>query len=244
MPSEETSTSEALLGRNASGTATELIRIAIVDGRLQPGARLKEKDLAEMLGISRTPVREALLLLQAEGLVEAAPNRGATVKAYTEQELADLYDLRALLEGYAARRAASRIGAAQLEVLQQSLEEFDDARLAQDRQAISAANLRFHFTIVEASGADRLAKVVRSAVEVPLVYRSFYLFSEEETELSEIMHRRIAAALAAGDAERAELLMKEHIFEGRDQLLAHLREQHAVKATPRRRRRGPGGSAG
>src|SRR4051794_41593164 len=92
------------LVRNASVAATELIREAIVDGRLEPGRRLKEEELARELGISRTPVREALLMLQAEGIVDAIPNRGAVVRVHTPEDLDDLYQLRALLEGYAARR--------------------------------------------------------------------------------------------------------------------------------------------
>jgi DNA-binding GntR family transcriptional regulator len=238
MRGEEPSADEQVPARNAGGVATELIRHAIAEGRLQPGERLKEKELAEMLGISRTPVREALLLLQAEGLVDAMPNRGATVKAYTEAELADLYELRALLEGYAARRAASRITEGQLAILRETLTDFAAARHRNDREEIFRVNLRFHYTIVEASGVARLANLVRATIELPLVYRSFYLFSPAETELSEGMHRRVTSALTAGDAERAELLMKEHIFEGRDHLLGHLREQHAVKSPRRRARRG------
>ena len=99
----------APLVRNASAAATELIREAIVDGRLPPGQRLKEEELARELGISRTPVREALLILQTEGLVDAAPNRGAVVRSHDADDLEDLYQLRALLEGYAARRAAANI---------------------------------------------------------------------------------------------------------------------------------------
>src|SRR5207247_11200915 len=97
------------LVRNASVAATELIREAIIEGRLAPGQRLKEEELARELGISRTPVREALLMLQAEGLVDAAPNRGAVVRSHDADDLEDLYQLRALLEGYAARRAAAHI---------------------------------------------------------------------------------------------------------------------------------------
>src|SRR5579864_4506652 len=96
----------APLVRNASAAATELIREAILDGRLEPGARLKEEELARELGISRTPVREALLVLQAEGLIVAEPNRGASVRRHDAEDLHDLYQLRALLEGHAARRAA------------------------------------------------------------------------------------------------------------------------------------------
>src|SRR5216110_3821907 len=86
------------LVRNASVAATELIREAIVDGRLVPGERLKEEELARELGISRTPVREALLVLQAEDLVVATPNRGATVRVHDAKDLQEQYELRALLE--------------------------------------------------------------------------------------------------------------------------------------------------
>jgi len=102
------------LSRTAAAAAADLIRQAIVDGRVPPGHRLKEEELAQQLGISRTPVREALLVLQSEGLVEAAPNRGATVRAYDTADLEEMYELRALLEGHAAGRAASRVTPDQL----------------------------------------------------------------------------------------------------------------------------------
>src|SRR5438067_4229529 len=115
----------APLVRNASAAATELIREAIIDGRLPPGQRLKEEELARELGISRTPVREALLVLQTEGLVDAAPNRGAVVRSHDGDDLEDLYQLRALLEGYAARRAAANITVASLADLRASCERFE-----------------------------------------------------------------------------------------------------------------------
>src|SRR6516162_7205711 len=116
---------EAPLVRNASAAATELIREAILDGRLPPGQRLKEEELARELGISRTPVREALLILQAEGLVDAAPNRGAVVRSHAAADLEDLYQLRALLEGHATRRAAANITQAAVEGLWASCDRFE-----------------------------------------------------------------------------------------------------------------------
>src|SRR5947199_10401231 len=113
------------LVRNASVAATELIREAILDGRLEPGRRLKEEELARELGISRTPVREALLMLQAEGLVVSTPNRGAMVRVHDAEDLDDLYQLRALLEGHATRRAATRISEQEIEALRESCERFD-----------------------------------------------------------------------------------------------------------------------
>src|SRR3982750_741569 len=117
--------SDEALVRNASVAATELIRNAIIEGRLEPGRRLKEEELARELGISRTPVREALLVLQAEDLVVASPNRGATVRVHDARDLKEQYELRALLEGLATRRAAERITKDEVELLRESCVRFD-----------------------------------------------------------------------------------------------------------------------
>src|SRR5216683_3073383 len=136
------------LVQNASVAATELIREAILDGRLEPGSRLKEEELARELGISRTPVREALLILQAEGLVDAAPNRGAVVRSHDADDLEDLYQLRALLEGYAARRAAANISEAAVAGLRASCERFESL-IESDVQELVKENLLFHNVILD-----------------------------------------------------------------------------------------------
>jgi DNA-binding GntR family transcriptional regulator len=210
------------LVRNASGAVTELVRRAIVDGVVAPGDRLKEEELARELGISRTPVREALLILQAEGLVDAAPNRGATVRTHSAAELEELYELRAVLEGYAARRAASRITEAGIEELLSSCERFaalDEGRV----EEIVAENARFHGIILDAAESPRLAGMVRSVVALPLVYRAYTYYSPAQTAISAHYHRQIATALERRDGERAELVMKEHVYEARDVLVAHVR---------------------
>jgi DNA-binding GntR family transcriptional regulator len=211
------------LVRNASAAATGLIREAIVDGRLVPGERLREEELAAELGISRTPVREALLVLQTEGLVDAAPNRGAAVRAHDAADLDDLYQLRALLEGYAARRAASRITPEQIASLWASCERFD-AIGDRDVRELVKENLLFHNTILEAAGSARAASMARKVIELPLVYKSYIWYSPDQKRISAHYHRLVTKALEAGDAERAELVMKEHVFEGRDILVAHVRE--------------------
>ena len=208
------------LTRTASAVAAELIRAAILDGRLEPGQRLKEEELARELGISRTPVREALLVLQTEGLVEGAPNRGAAVRAYDDADLDDLYQLRAVLEGFAARLAAARISAEQVERLRASCERFAALRAAEDVDELVAENLVFHDTILEAAGSERLTALVRGVVQLPLVYRSYHWYSPEQRLISDHYHRQLAAALAGRDAERAEMVMKEHVLEARDFLIA------------------------
>jgi DNA-binding GntR family transcriptional regulator len=216
---------EALV-RNASAAATELIRGAIVDGRLAPGERLKEEELARELGISRTPIREALLMLQAEGLVDAMPNRGATVRAHSAEDLDDLYQLRALLEGFAARRAASRLSEQDVAELWASCDRFDGLG-ADDVREIVKENLHFHHTILTGAGSRRLVQMARKTIELPLVYKSYIWYSPDQQRISAHYHRQIARALAARDGERAEMIMKEHIFEARDHLVAHVRDLEA-----------------
>jgi DNA-binding GntR family transcriptional regulator len=219
------------LARTASSTAAEMIRQAIMDGRLPPGQRLTEERLARELGISRTPVREALKVLQSEGLVDAAPNRSATVRAYEPGDLEDMYQLRALLEGYAARRAAGRLSDEKLLALRASCERFEAMSPADDLREVVRENFVFHNMILEAAGSTRLSGMVRQVVELPLVYKSYVWYSPEQARISQHYHRQITRALERRDAERAELVMKEHVLEARDVLIAHIEEG---------RRTGPG----
>ena len=211
------------LVRNASAAATELIREAIIDGRLAPGQRLKEEELARELGISRTPVREALLMLQAEGLVDAVPNRGAVVSSHDAEDLEDLYQLRALLEGHAARRAAMNVTHETIADLWASCERFEGLADGDVKELVKE-NLVFHNTIVEASGSKRVAQLVGKLIELPLVYRSYIWYPPQQRQISLHYHRQIARALEARDGERAELVMKEHVFEARDLLVARVRD--------------------
>jgi DNA-binding GntR family transcriptional regulator len=213
----------APLVRNASAAATELIREAIIDGRLPPGQRLKEEELARELGISRTPVREALLILQTEGLVDAEPNRGAVVRSHDAGDLEDLYQLRALLEGYAARRAAANVTEATIADLSASCERFE-ALIDGDVQELVKENLFFHSTILDTARSRRVAEQIRKVIELPLVYRSYIWYSVDQRRISAHYHRQITKALESRDGERAELVMKEHVFEARDVLVSHVRD--------------------
>ena len=219
------------LGRNASAGAAELIRQAIVDGRVVPGQRLKEEELAQQLGISRTPVREALLVLQTEGLVEASPNRGATVRSYEVSDLADMYELRALLEGNAASRAATRIDAAALESLHESCARFETLVGGSDVTRLVAENALFHETILAAADSERLADMVRQVVAMPLVYKSYIWYSPEQAAASYHSHRQLTNALERRDPSRAEFIMREHVYEARDVLAQHLAAE-SVETVP------------
>lgn len=208
----------------------ERLRHLILTGEYGPNERLIEEQLAERLGVSRTPIREALTMLEAEGLVEIAPNRGAMVASFGVEEVWDIYDLRAVLEGYAARRAADRIKGAELGRMREltvEMEGLSDRGFAQHEEEIRllvTLNNEFHGIIVEASRNRRLRRLIRRTVEVPLVFKSFFWYTPHERVISNHYHRQILGALEAGDGERAEIVMREHIYEGRDFVIKALSE--------------------
>ncbi|HSK84095.1 MAG TPA: GntR family transcriptional regulator [Rubrobacter sp.] len=207
----------------------ERLRALILTGEYGPDERLIEEQLAERLGVSRTPVRQALTMLEAEGLVEITPNRGATVCSFSIEDVWDIYDLRAVLEGHAARRAAGRIERRELERLRELAREmeglpgqFDDHE--EEIRALVALNHKFHGTIVEASRNRRLERLINRTVEIPLMFKAFYWYTSHERTISNHYHRQILEALENGDADRAEIIMREHVYKGRDFVIRALKE--------------------
>jgi DNA-binding GntR family transcriptional regulator len=211
---------------NSSDVAADLIRQAILDGELAAGTRLKEDELAARLDVSRTPIREALRRLEVEGLVVHEAKRGAAVRAYSAAELDDMYRLRALLEGYAARRAAERMTPDMLEQLRASCARFD--RLASRKRVpirdLARENMIFHECVMQAADDQRLADMVRSVIHLPLVYRAYVWFTDDEKRASASYHERLVEILAAGDADGAARLMEEHVLRAREGLARALQQ--------------------
>lgn len=208
--------------------AYEQIRQAIVEGRYPPGQRLIEQRIAEEFSLSRTPVREALRRLEAEGLVLSEPNRGAIVRSMSTDDVADLYGLRARLEAYGAELAAVRNQEADIERLDAGITDFERALkgtfadpLDQVR-AVDAANREIHHAILGAARHERLSQLLERTVDVPLVFQAFRHFEPTETERSHLFHQLLRDAIVAGDAQRASALMYEHVLQGRDVLVAHI----------------------
>jgi DNA-binding GntR family transcriptional regulator len=202
----------------------EQLRRGLVEGRYPPGTRLVEQRLAEELAVSRTPVREALRRLDAEGLVVLERNRGAQVPAPTAAEVADLYDVRSRLEAYAAELAAQRRTDEDLAAIDAAVEAFDAAvtgagkpTLARVRR-LDAANAAFHGALLDAAHHTRLRQLVGRTVDVPLVFQALRRFGPSELARSSLFHHLIRDAVAAGDPVRASRLMIEHVLQGRDAL--------------------------
>ena len=146
-------------------------------------------------------MREALLILQTEGLVEALPNRGATVRSYELPDLEDMYELRALLEGNAARRAATRIDADALRRLHESCARFEKLVGGADVDQLVGENALFHDTILAAADSERLSGMVRQVIAMPLVYKSYIWYSPEQAAASYHSHRQLTNALERRDPE-------------------------------------------
>jgi DNA-binding GntR family transcriptional regulator len=189
------------------------IRRAILEGRLEPGEILREEQLARELGTSRTPVREALIELRNEGLVEAQQTRRAVVRAYTAEELHDIYGLRAALEAHAGRLAAERATPATVAELAASIERFHElaAAPADDVNGLVTENLVFHGLIADATGVPRLKKMIDQVMVIPKRYRAYAAYVPEHRATVEREHAAIAAAIRDGDGAAAARLMDEHV---------------------------------
>lgn len=194
-------------------------------GALKPGQRLKEAEIADLLSISRTPIRHAIQTLEKEGLIETIPHRGARVSSYAASDLEEMYDLRALLEGRGAELAAGRINASQLAILNASCDRFDRLSAGDDVDALVAENMLFHQTILEAAGSDRLAAMLRMVVVVPMVYQAYVWFSADDKHCSERAHRDLVEALSARDAPAAGLIMRKHLLDSREVLITRMRDE-------------------
>ena len=158
--------------------AYEFIHDAIVNARYAPGAHLKEEELSNTVGVSRTPVREALRRLANEGLVAFSKNQGTFVEKFTDEDVEEIFQLRAMLEAYGARRAAARIGddaIAQLESLTEDLEALRHAKRDADYvPRFNQLNADFHRVILDAAQSGRLEAMLDTIFDIPLILMKHY----------------------------------------------------------------------
>jgi DNA-binding GntR family transcriptional regulator len=202
---------EVVDNTSASRRAEDRLRDEIVNGRLQPNERLIESDLARFLGVSRTVVRAALVRLEHEGLVEHERNRGSRVRFVELSEAVEIQEVRAVLEGLAARLAAQRATPEDVESLLSILADMQRLREADDLLGVSNENAKLHRRLLEISGhatASRLIATLNSQI-VRFQYRTILL--PGRGELSAAEHDAIVDAIAAGDGDAAEDAMRAHL---------------------------------
>lgn len=179
------------------------LRQLILNGTLSPGERIFETGLAEQLGVSRTPLREALRELETEGLVQLSARRGAIVAALSADQMHEEFLIRATLEGLAIRLAAPRLQARQFQQLERELESMQRALARGQRASFQQHHQRFHMTLFEAAQSPRLVRMLINLLEASERYEQLEL-SHDVLHADEIgHHRELFELLRSGDGERA-----------------------------------------
>jgi len=199
------------------------LRRQLADGTYPPGAHLREEDLALHLGVSRTPVREALRRLDAEGWLRVVPNQGAFAAEWSQAEVEEIFDLRGLLESHAAERAAMAPTPQGVAALKAACEAGSAALPATDLSAverISEANVQFHRALWEMSGQTRTRAMLAGLAVPPMILRNFRNFDAANLNRSLEQHREMTAAIASGNPAWAGAVMRAHVQAGKAIFLA------------------------
>jgi DNA-binding GntR family transcriptional regulator len=214
----------ALDGASMKGFVVDALRDAIVAGTLSPGEKLSEARLAQRFGVSRTPVREALKQLEAERLVSIERRRGTFVKQFTRREVIELYDVRAALEGMAARLCAERRSEECAARVRQAYSRMSDAVDRDDASGFLREDQRLHELIFEGAGNDRLTEHYRlldQHMQRQLLGR---IVTSRAGRMRRSLHEHvpIIVAVERGDGEAAESAMRAHVVSGRHELAVSL----------------------
>ncbi|WP_099363622.1 GntR family transcriptional regulator [Fredinandcohnia onubensis] len=212
----------------------EKLKIEILNGTLLPGTRLREEEIAKKLKLSRTPIREAIRRLAIENLVKLSPNKGATVREYTIDDIKHSYDLRAMIEGYAASLAARNNNLILINELEKYNKEYEmkanyylKNRIKTDDKLMDLidSNRKFHDVIIKLAENKYISQMVSLLLTLPLTFQSFYWFDEKEFLNSVITHGNIASAIKNGEADQARVLMSSHVLQGRDYVLRNVYQE-------------------
>lgn len=189
----------------------------IQSGVFAQGAPLREARLAADIGVSRTPVREALRRLAAEGVVEHRPNRGAQLVEFDDADTATIFDVRALLEPYTAGLAAERADAEAIGRMRKLISEMDAVieSGAERLDQLAMLNNEFHRLVIDSARARLAAEAIAVVLRAPLMNRTFHAYDAPQMARSQQHHREILAAIEAGDAQWAQSIMRAHIEAGR-----------------------------
>ncbi|MFW6238732.1 MAG: GntR family transcriptional regulator [Bacillota bacterium] len=205
----------------------EVLREAILSGKLKPGEKITEVEIAEQLNVSRTPVREAIRMLELEECIVIVPQRGVFVAGIrSTKEIDDIFQVRAELEGLAASLAAQNISREQLDKLEDYISQIKDCIENDDLQSCVKIDISFHQIIYEASDNAWLQKILDSLFEQMTRFRSESLSLEGRMEKALDEHEKLGSALEEGDEEEARRLAREHIMEARESIVEVFEEKY------------------
>ena len=209
----------------ANVVQTEIERM-ILDGELASGAKLTESTLADQLGVSRGPVREAFRMLEEAGLVRTEKNRGVFVRDVPIEEALEIFEVRAVMDLYVGRKVAQSASAAQVRELRQLVDAMDQAVKAGSARDYHRFNLSFHDRLLELAGNAKLLATYRKLVNELSLFRRQNLTGESMAVYSR-EHRQIVKAIAAGDAEAAGQAMFQHVMNSRERTLRNHQARQA-----------------
>ena len=215
----------ALLQRNslASLVQTEIER-RILDGELESGEKLTEATIAERLGVSRGPVREAFRMLDEAGLVRTEKNRGVFVRDVPIEEALEIFELRAVMDEYVGRKLAQTVTGPQIKELRQQVDSMEQATRAGNAQDYHRINLAFHDRLLELTGNAKFTATYRKLVNELSLFRRQNLTDESMAVYSR-EHRSIVKAIAARDPDAAAKAMFQHVMNSRDRTLANYQKR-------------------
>lgn len=203
------------------------LRQAILKGELEPGERLMEIQLADRLGVSRTPIREAIRKLELEGLVLMIPRKGAEVAKISEKNLRDVLEVRRSLEELAIELACQRMAEEDLEELEKAQESFRLAVEAGDSMTIAETDEHYHDIIYNGTGNARLVQILNNLREQMYRYRLEYIKDAEKRQILLIEHSRILKSIKARHVAEAKIAIREHIDNQEITVSKNIKEKQA-----------------
>lgn len=201
------------------------LREAILRGDLKPGERLMELQLASKLGVSRTPIREAIRMLEQEGLAVTIPRRGAEVAKMTEKDMEDVLQVRDALDELAASIACEQITTEELEELRRTMREFEDATKTGDLKVIAEIDVKFHDIIYRATRNPKLENILNNLREQMYRYRVEYLKDEKNFPILIREHSEIVEGLSKRNKDKVIVAMHKHVENQANAVKAVIREQ-------------------
>lgn len=199
------------------------LRQAILTGEMKPGERLLEIHLANKLGVSRTPIREAIRMLELEGLVIMVPRRGAQVAQITEKSMSDVLEVRCALDELAVELACARITEEEKAELVAACEAFEKATLTGQVHVIAKADVEFHDIIFKAAGNPRLTQMINNLAEQMYRYRFEYIKDESQHQMLVKEHRRICESISSKDVAASKSAIREHIENQEKSIIRQIR---------------------
>jgi DNA-binding GntR family transcriptional regulator len=209
------------------------LKKSIIRGDLKRGKRVFIDQIAREINVSRTPVREAILKLEQEGLMKSMPKNGFIVSRFSEKDIKEIFGIRSVLEGYAGWLAVAKMNQRHIASLEKIILQSESCLRQGNMGELSKINDKFHDKINKWSGSDRLYRMIQELRDYIMIYRIAILKTAGKAEISIADHRMILAAIKAGESERTRELIQAHISKGLGIILKELERETGLEVSNR-----------